>query len=144
MMRLFFILAPRGILNIDAGVNEKVGEGNLWIDLEGTGTYSEVAAGTYTNTEAWIEGDGSITVGAPSVLAITEIDISSDFKLALTWNSNPGTIYSVYYSLDMIDWGADLDDGVVGDDGETTTKEFDLSLIPALDGVSRVYFRVEQ
>ena len=116
-----------GVLSIDAGVNEKVGEGNLWIDLEGTGTY--------TNTEAWIEGDGSITVGAPSILAITEIDISLDFKLALTWNSSPGTIYSVYYSLDMIDWGADLDDGVVGDDGETTTKEFDLSLIPALEGV---------
>lgn len=117
----------QGVLSIDAGVNEKVGEGNLWIDLEGTGTY--------TNTEAWIEGDGSITVGAPSILAITEIDISLDFKLALTWNSSPGTIYSVYDSLDMIDWGADLDDGVVGDDGETTTKEFDLSLIPALEGV---------
>ena len=117
----------QGVLSIDAGVNEKVSEGNLWIDLEGTGTY--------TNTEAWIEGDGSITVGAPSILAITEIDISLDFKLALTWNSSPGTIYSVYYSLDMIDWGADLDDGVVGDDGETTTKEFDLSLIPALEGV---------
>ena len=117
----------QGVLSIDAGVNEKVGEGNLWIDLEGTGTY--------TNTEAWIEGDGSITVGAPSILVITEIDISLDFKLALTWNSSPGTIYSVYYSLDMIDWGADLDDGVVGDDGETTTKEFDLSLIPALEGV---------
>ena len=87
---------------------------------------------------------GSITVGAPSILAITEMDLSSDFKLALTWNSNPGRIYSGYYSLDMIDWGADLDDGVVGDDGETTTKEFDLSLIPALDGVPRVYFRVEQ
>ena len=126
----------QGVLSIDAGVNEKVSEGNLWIDLEGTGTY--------TNTEAWIEGDGSITVGAPSILAITEIDISLDFKLALTWNSSPKTIYFVYYSLDMIDWGADLDDGVVGDDGETTTKEFDLSLIPALEGVSRVYFRVEQ
>jgi hypothetical protein len=139
-----FYIGAKGVLNIDAGVNEKVGEGNLWIDLEGTGTYIEVAPGTYTNTEAWIEGDGSITVGASSILAITEIDLSSDFKLALTWNSNPGRIYSVYYSLDMIDWGADLDDGVVGDDGETTTKEFDLSLIPALDGVPRVYFRVEQ
>ena len=126
----------QGVLSIDAGVNEKVSEGHLWIELEGTGTY--------TNTEAWIEGDGSITVGAPSILAITEIDISLDFKLALTWNSSPKTIYFVYYSLDMIDWGADLDDGVVGDDGETTTKEFDLSLIPALEGVSRVYFRVEQ
>jgi len=139
-----FNIGAKGILSIDAGVNEKVGEGNLWIDPEGTGTYTEVAPGTYTNTEAWIEGDGSITVGAPSILAITEIDLSSDSKLALTWNSNPGRIYSVYYSLDMIDWGSDLDDGVVGDDGETTTKEFDLSLIPALDGVSRVYFRVEQ
>ena len=127
--RIFLVsgFGNQGVLSIDAGVNEKVGEGNLWIDLEGTGTY--------TNTEAWIEGDGSITVGAPSILAITEIDISLDFKLALTWNSSPGTIYSVYYSLDMIDWGADLDDGVVGDDGETTTKEFDLSLIPALEGV---------
>ena len=44
----------------------------------------------------------------------------------------------------MIDWGADLDDGAVGDDGETTIKEFHLSAIPALDGVPRVYFRVEQ
>ncbi|HBE97082.1 MAG TPA: hypothetical protein DDW68_07900 [Verrucomicrobiales bacterium] len=76
--RIFLVsgFGDQGVLSIDAGVNEKVGEGNLWIDLEGTGTY--------TNTEAWIEGDGSITVGAPSILAITEIDISLDFKLALT------------------------------------------------------------
>jgi len=139
-----FYIGAKGVLSIDAGVNEKVGEGNLWIDTEGTGTYTEVAPGTYTNTEAWIEGEGSFTVGAPTVLAITEIDLSSDSKLTLTWNSTPGKIYSVYYSLDMIDWGFDLDDGVVGDEGDTTTREFDLSAIPALDGVPRVYFRVEQ
>ena len=139
-----FYIGAKGVLSIDAGVNEKVGEGNLWIDLEGTGTYTEVAPGTYTNTEDWIEGDGSFTVGAPTEFAITEINLSSDSQLTLTWNSTPGKIYSVYYSLDMIDWGFDLDDGVVGDEGDTTTREFDLSAIPALDGVSRVFFRVEQ
>jgi hypothetical protein len=82
--------------------------------------------------------------GAPSILAITEMGLSSDFKLALTWNSNPGRIYSVSCSLDMIDWDADFDDGVVGDDSETTIKEFHLSAISALNGVPRVYFRVEQ
>ncbi|MDG2323099.1 MAG: hypothetical protein P8M08_06245, partial [Akkermansiaceae bacterium] len=35
--------------------------------------------------------------GAPSILAITAIDLSSDSKLGLTWNSNPERIYSRSY-----------------------------------------------
>jgi hypothetical protein len=36
---------------MDAGVNEFIGEGLLQIDIEGTGTYTPVPNGTYTNAE---------------------------------------------------------------------------------------------
>lgn len=58
-----FYIGAKGVLSMDAGVNERIGSGNLFIDVAGTGTYTEVADGTYTDTEAWITGDGTVTVG---------------------------------------------------------------------------------
>lgn len=141
-------IGAEGVLNLDAGVNEGVGEGKLLIDLEGSGTYTEVAPGIYNNSEDWIIGDGTVTVGVPSAgLVITEIEVvpgPEGSTLSLTWNSSPGRSYAVVYSTDMINWDSDLDDGVVGDEGDTTTREFDLSGIAELSGEDRVYFRVEE
>ena len=53
-----------GVLSVDAGVNEVIGSGKMFIDLLGTGSFTTVADGTYDNSEAWIIGDGTITVGA--------------------------------------------------------------------------------
>ena len=138
-----------GILSIDAGVDEKIGEGKLFVDPDGTGTYTEVPLGTYNNSEPWIIGEGSVTVGAGSSLGltITEFNYVPDVAkptLSMTWSSSPGQSYAIIYSTDMINWDSDLDDGVVGDDGETTTREFDLSEFPQLIGEAKVFFRVEE
>jgi hypothetical protein len=42
------------------------------------------------------------------------------------------------------DWDFDLDDGVVGDEGETTTTQFDLTDLPEISGRTRVFFRIEE
>ena len=139
-------IGAEGLLVLEAGVDEKIGEGNLFLDLEGTGTYTEVAPGVYNNAEPWIEGDGTVTVGAFSALAVTEIEYLTggvNPSVSLTWTSSPGQLYVVKYSTDMIDWDSDLDDGVVGDEGGTTTREFDLTHFPGLVDEERVYFRIE-
>jgi hypothetical protein len=86
--------------------------------------------------------------GAPA-FAITAIDYSpSDDMLTLTWRSRPDEIYAVKFSGDMSGWGADLDDSIPADMGDTTTKTFDLNegfLNGAnLADATRVYFRVEK
>lgn len=142
-------IGAEGVLNMDAGVNEVIGEGKLFTDLEGSGTYTAVAPGTYNNSVDWIIGDGTVTVGAPaSSFTITDItyalDDESNATVSLTWNSIPGRTYAVIYSTDLINWDSDLDDGVDGDDGESTTREYELSEIPELSGVAKAYFRIEE
>ena len=142
-------IGAQGVLNMDAGVNEVIGVGKLFTDLEGTGTYTEVEPGTYNNSVDWIIGEGTVTVGASSSsFAITEIayalDDAQNPTVTLTWNSIPDRVYVVKYSTDLIDWGSDLDDGVVGDAGESTTRTFNLSDIPELDDETKVFFRIEE
>jgi len=75
---------------------------------------------------------------------ITAIDYSpSDNMLTLTWDSTEGTPYAVRWSLDMSNWDADLDDGVLGDAGDSTTRTFDLTAAGLADP-QRVFFRVER
>jgi hypothetical protein len=142
-------IGAEGVLNMDDGVNEVIGEGKLFIDLEGTGTYTEIAPGAYNSSEDWIVGDGTVTVGASfSGFVITDVTYVLDAEmkptLSLTWNSVPGRMYAVIYSTDLINWDFDLDDSVIGDDGNSTTRDFDLSLITELTGKARAYFRVEE
>jgi hypothetical protein len=61
----------KGVLNVDAGVNEVLGSGNLFVDTTGTGTYTVVPDGVYTSTESWIIGGGTVTViPEPTSLAL--------------------------------------------------------------------------
>jgi len=142
-------IGAQGVLSMDADVNEVIGEGKLFIDLVGTGTYTGIDPGTYDNAEDWIIGDGTVTVGAfSSPLAITEITYALDAEqnptVTLTWNSIQDRNYTVKYSTDLTDWTPNLGPGVLGDEGESTTLSFDLSDIPALDGVPKVFFRIEE
>ncbi len=58
-------IGSKGLFNVDAGVNEFIGSGNLFIDLAGTGTFSAVPNGVYDSSAPWIIGQGLVTVGAP-------------------------------------------------------------------------------
>lgn len=70
-------IGNNGLLSLDPGVNEVIGEGNLFVDL-GSGL-TPLAPGVYTNAEPWITGDGSITVGTlipePSSLAFAALSL---------------------------------------------------------------------
>ena len=95
------------------------------------------------NTNA--EGDaGQVIVRADAAptytFEITAFEYSpSTDEVTVTWRSSPGEEFVVKYSDDMTNWDADLDDGVEGDEGETTTRTFVLQA-----DVDRLYIRVER
>jgi hypothetical protein len=62
----------------------------------------------------------------PNII-ITGVAVSPDQRtLTLTWNSRPGQIYTVIYSTDLQNWDGDLDDLVLADAGDSTTRAFDI------------------
>ncbi len=86
-------------------------------------------------------GPASFASIAP--LAITAVAISGDqSEVTLSWTSKPGELYAVTYSTDLLVWDGDLDDGVVADAGEVTTRTFDIEGLAGQGG--RLYMRVER
>ena len=94
----------------------------------------------------WVAFDNvTLETGAATVtpFMITEIEYSAvEQTVTLTWTSNPGQSYSVKVSGDLIDWDADLDDGVEADEGDTTTRSFGIAGLPSEGG--DLFFRVER
>ncbi|MFT6242718.1 MAG: hypothetical protein ACJAQT_004829 [Akkermansiaceae bacterium] len=82
-------------------------------------------------------------LGGGSGFTITEIVFNpGSNRLSLTWNSSPGATYAVKYSTDLLDWDADLDDGIPAAEGKRTTVVFDLSETE-LANLEKAFFRVE-
>jgi len=112
--------------------------------------YSGLTDPTF-RTQVWGNGFNHIGVSgiqimssAPGIpFAITEFSYSpSTNEVTLTWTSRPDTTYAVKFSNDMSDWNGDLDDGVLADDGPTTTRTF--SLTAASVGEGDLFFRIEE
>ncbi len=82
--------------------------------------------------------------GTPSgSLRITKVEYTADpATVELTWNSIPNATYTVRYTTDLSNWNSDLDDSIEADDGDSTTRSFDLSE-NGLDDETRLFFRVE-
>ena len=90
-------------------------------------TFQDVTSGTLVNAKA---------------LEITEMHYEpTSSELSLTWNSIEGRNYRVAYSTDGQSWKSDLDDFVLGDPGDSTTRVYDLSGVANRE---RLLFRVEQ
>ena len=69
---------------------------------------SELALENVVNTSAEIE--------------ITEIDYDkTNDTVTLTWTSQPGASYTVYYSQDLENWDFDVEDNVEAEEGSGTT-----------------------
>ncbi len=64
-------------------------------------------------------------------------------EVTLTWDSQENVPYSVRYSTDMIDWGADFEDAILGDPGAQTTRSYDLVDF-GLQDEQELYIRVER
>ena len=60
-------------------------------------------------------------------------------KWTLQWNSRPGKTYSLNYSLDMADFGSDVDDGIPSGGTTTSFGPFDNP-----SAASRLFFRVKE
>jgi len=77
-------------------------------------------------------------------IKITDIDYSPDTNsVTLTWDSREGVAYVVNYSQDMTDWSADIDDSVIGDVGNQTTRTFELGPFGIVDQ-KKIFFRVDR
>lgn len=82
------------------------------------------------------------TLVSAKELEITEMHYEpTSSELSLTWNSIEGRNYRVAYSTDGQSWKSDLDDFVLGDPGDSTTRVYDLSGVANRE---RLLFRVEQ
>ena len=81
----------------------------------------------------------------PTAFEITSVRILPNQQIELKWNSNPGAIYTVNWSGDLTDFGADAGDDFQSE-GETTTAVFDNPTItPQLpDGAPQLYLRVSE
>jgi hypothetical protein len=66
-----------------------------------------------------------------------------DSSVTLTWNSTEAATYAVKYSTDLENWDFDLDDGIIGEVGETTSATFDLSEF-GIENETKLFFRVEE
>jgi len=85
---------------------------------------------------------GPLALAAELPLAINSINYSpDDGEVSLNWNSREGESYAVKFSTDLINWDADIDDGIAADAGESTTRTFNIS---ELDLPESVFFRVEK
>ena len=77
-------------------------------------------------------------LGAGSFLEITEITYQkSTNEIEMTWNSREGKTYGIFYSLNLEDFDADVDDGIIAE-GDTTTYTFE-NPEPSQD---KIFFRV--
>jgi len=73
--------------------------------------------------------------------AITAVVLEDNGDVTLTWNSQPGASYTIYYSEDLINFDGDVGDGFIASPDEaTTTKSFENPL-PDSDFL---FFRVGQ
>ncbi|MGJ8697767.1 MAG: DNRLRE domain-containing protein [Verrucomicrobiaceae bacterium] len=79
----------------------------------------------------------------PRTLQITDISVNRvDNTVSLTWDSMESDTFSVFFSLDMINWEGELEDGIPAGAGTSTSRTYDLANF-GLENVGKVFFRVE-
>ncbi|MEJ6568417.1 MAG: hypothetical protein QNL80_06090 [Akkermansiaceae bacterium] len=74
----------------------------------------------------------------PEITSVTE----NGNMVTLTWNSKATDIYTIKFSLDLVDWEADVEDGINGEAG-STSQTFDVSDL-GLDSIEKLFFRIER
>ncbi len=85
-----------------------------------------------------IELYGSSSMGPFEITAVTYNSETNEIEL--TFNSRPGEFYRLTASTDLVNW-IEIDDGIVGAAGATSTTVQDTSTEP---GTARRYFRIEE
>ncbi|MFT5105263.1 MAG: hypothetical protein ACI8XO_000604 [Verrucomicrobiales bacterium] len=86
--------------------------------------------------------DGPASFASVAPFQIREFSYSAATEeVTLTWDSKPTEIFTVVYSNDLVAWIGDLDDTILADAGETTTRSYNVSG-QTKDG--RLYIRVQR
>lgn len=115
---------------------------NMTGQLDDFAIFSGPLPGPHIQTLASGVSVGDFYGTSPAPLLITNITRDGNM-VSLTWNSNEGEIYAVKFSYDMVNWDADLDDGISAAPGAETTFTFNLNSF-GLAGESALFFRVER
>lgn len=139
-------LAINGAATVDIDETETVG--NLFID----GT--RMPAGVYGSTlslapaenqdDTKFSGFGTLTVlgiaidtGNPEIIDINQ----TGTDITLTWTSSPGEAFNLFYSLDLVDFDLELDDGIpAAADAGVTNYTFPVGVLG--NDVEKAFFKV--
>ncbi|MEN8849427.1 MAG: hypothetical protein ABF377_15325 [Akkermansiaceae bacterium] len=147
----FNAIEDTAALAINGGMVEVLDDetvGNLFIDgvRKAPGVYgsSSSIAPVANQDDTKFSGFGTITsvgvaTGNPEFVSITNDGI----EITLTWTSNPGDSYNLFYSLDLIDFSFELDDGVsAAADASVTEYTFPASILG--NNVEKAFFKVSR
>ncbi len=126
---------------VQATTNGLVGQIDEFAIYDLTGLADDAARRAHV---AGIAAHHAVTAD-PLGFRITEVSREPGNRISLTWTSRPNTSYSIFWSSDLADFGADVTDNVPSAGG-TTTHEFD---DPSIDfnnpqGLPNVFFRVSE
>lgn len=143
--RLNFISNGTGLLSVvNANYSVADAEADInagWITLDG----EAATPGDFIIEVVDIEGTNFTQIstggGGAGDLRILSFSRSGD-QFTITWTSQENATYAVTLSTDLRNWGDDLDDSVVGDPGDQTTRTF--TLPPGFDNGADFFTRVEK
>lgn len=138
------LIIDGGMVEIDA--DETVDKLFIGGTPKAPGVYgsSQSAAPPENQDDARFSGIGTITVLGfeASELQIRRIDFDGT-NVTLTWNSNPGNSYTLFFSEDLVDFEFEVEDGIPADaEGSVTTYTFPVSILGA--NIDKAFFRVIQ
>ncbi|HEY6565696.1 MAG TPA: discoidin domain-containing protein, partial [Pirellulaceae bacterium] len=86
------------------------------------------------------------TLGPQTPLKMTNITYNEvDDTLRFTWTSKPNKTYSLFYSADLTDFGADINDNIGSQGDMTTFPPMNEPALPnPLPGAPMLYFRAQE
>ncbi|MEN8693808.1 MAG: hypothetical protein ABF334_03285 [Akkermansiaceae bacterium] len=126
-------------------IEERETVGNLFIDgiRMAPGVYGSTSsiAPAANQDDTKFAGFGTLTVVGVAVGELQILSINrTDTEVTLTWSSNPGDAYSIFFSEDLQNFDAEINDGIPASaEGGVTEYSFPVSV---LGGVEKAFFRV--
>lgn len=126
-------------------IEERETVGNLFIDgiRMAPGVYGSTSsiAPAANQDDTKFAGFGTLTVVGVAVGELQILSINrTDTEITLTWSSNPGDAYSIFFSEDLQNFDAEINDGIPASaEGGVTEYSFPVSV---LGGVEKAFFRV--
>lgn len=84
-----------------------------------------------------LDESGNGMVSSPFDLSIISI-VKNETGRTITWNSSPGSIYRIEYSVDLNDWSIEIDDSFVATEQVSSFADLDSGRLATLRGFYRV------